>query len=146
VADCGACNFCCKFLDVKSISKPAHMLCWHTTLHGGCAVHAQKSTDPSLTVCDGFKCVWLESQSLEDEARRGTRDMRPDQCHVMFVRDPTDPKLLWVHVDPAHSRVWRLSPVADYLEETIAKGARLEIIVGDNQFSWPETGDARTAS
>lgn len=137
MTDCGACNMCCRLLDVRSISKPAHMLCWHTTLHGGCVVHEKKLTDPALAVCAGFKCVWLESQNL-DESRRGARSMRPDQCHVMFVRDPDDPKLLWVHVDPRYRDAWRTSPVADYLEEVLGKGAKLEVIVGDDLFSLPE--------
>lgn len=146
MANCGACNFCCRVLDIKSLSKPAHMLCWNTGLHGGCSVQHLKTSDPSLAVCAGFKCVWLESQNFEDESRHGSRPMRPDQSHVMFIRDNVDPKLLWVHVDPNHREAWRNMPVSAYLDEVIEKGGHLEIIVGDTSFPWPETVDARPAS
>ena len=142
MADCGACNLCCLLLDVKSITKPAHILCWNTTIHGGCKVHDLKKTDPTLAVCEGFACIWLQSQSLDDTSLHGARSMRPDQCHVMFVRDPTDAKLLWVHVDPKHRDAWRNPGVGNYLEEVLAKGGRLEIIIGDDHFSWPETSVA----
>lgn len=132
MADCGACNVCCRLLNIDSLSKPAHILCWNTTLHGGCKVHHEKPE-----VCSGFKCIWLESQDLEDTSRRGSRAMRPDQSHAMFVRDPTDPKLVWCHVDPNFRNVWREGQVADYLDEVVSKGGHVEVIVGDSQFSLP---------
>jgi hypothetical protein len=137
MTDCGSCNLCCLLLDIKSLSKPAHILCWNTGIHGGCKVQESKGRDPLLDVCAGFACIWLQSQSLDNVSLHGSRSMRPDQCHVMFVRDPTDLKLLWVHVDPKHRDSWREPAVANYLDEVLSKGARLKVIIGDDHFSWP---------
>jgi hypothetical protein len=137
MADCGACNLCCKLLAVPDIGKPARMLCWHTGLHGGCAVHREKETDPKLTACHQWKCVWLASQGLEDETKRGSRMLRPDMCHVVlgpFDRD--DPHLLYVQVDPAYSAAWKNSHVQAYLSEVISKGARIEVIIDEVRFRW----------
>lgn len=134
---CGSCNLCCKLLNVPDISKPALMTCWHTTLHGGCLVHDKKSSDPSLKACEQFYCVWLASQTLDDEAKRGSRAMRPDQCHVLlgpFDRD--NPKLLYVHVDPNYKSAWREPGVTAYLDEICAKGASACIVVGDHHFNY----------
>jgi hypothetical protein len=138
MADCGACNLCCKLLYIEALAKPAQMLCWNTGLHGGCKVQHLKKTDPTLDVCAGFACIWLQSQSFEDESLRGSRMMRPDQSHVMFVRDSVDAKLLWVHVDPAHRDAWRSPHVAAYLDEVASKGGKFHIIVGEDHFPWPE--------
>lgn len=130
---------CCSVLDIKSLAKPAHILCWNTGLHGGCKVQHLKDSDPSLAVCRDFACIWLESQSFDDPSRRGARSMRPDQSHVMFIRDLIDPKLLWVHVDPKHRDAWREPGVGNYLDEVLSKGGRLEIIIGDDHFPWPKS-------
>lgn len=138
---CGSCNLCCTLLQVQDISKPALMTCWHTTLHGGCAVHAQKKTDESLKACDQFMCVWLASQTLEDESLRGNRDMRPDMSHVLLgPMDRDDPKLLYVHVDPAYKSAWRERPVAAYLDDVVSKGGRIIIVIGDNHFEYDGAG------
>src|SRR5260221_13507142 len=115
---CGACNLCCRLLEIKDLGKPSQMLCWHTGLHGGCAVQAEKPTDPKLLACHQFKCVWLASQDLENLAGRGARQMRPDQIHVLFgPYDRDDPTLLYVHVDPAYKDAWLSPSVRTYMDE-----------------------------
>jgi uncharacterized protein len=134
---CGSCNVCCKLLHVPDISKPALMTCWHTTLHGGCAVHDKKQTDPSLKACDQFMCVWLASQTLDDESMRGNRDMRPDMCHVLLgPMDRDDPKLLYVHVDPNYKNAWREPSITKYLHEIVSRGGRAVIVIGEQNFPY----------
>ena len=141
MADCGACNLCCKLLQVPDINKPARMLCWWTDIHGGCQRHKEKETDPSLQACRQFKCVWLASQDHEDETKRGKRFMRPDQTHVVFGPfDREDPLLLYVQVDPEHPSAWKEPHVSAYLEEILSKGAKVEIIIDEIRIRFPEEG------
>ncbi len=143
---CGACNLCCRLLEIKDMGKPAQMQCWHTGIHGGCAVHAQKETDPILRACFQFKCVWLESQTLDDLTKRGTRSMRPDQIHVLFGPfDREDPTLLYVHVDPAHKTAWRNPAVLEYMDEVRRKGGKLCVVVGDHHFMYESMDEAAAA-
>lgn len=128
---CGACSLCCSLLGVPDIGKPARMRCWHTTVHGGCAVHADKGSDPNLLACSQFKCVWLASQDRED---RLPRSLRPDQCHVVLgPQDRNDDTLLYVQVDPAYPSAWKKGLIASYLSERVARGAKLEIIIDETR-------------
>lgn len=141
VLGCGSCNLCCTLLRIDMLGKPAQMTCWHTTIHGGCAVHDQKATDPTLAACHQFRCIWLESQYLDDDDELGRtragRDMRPDQTHVVLgPPDPTDPKHLYVNVDPAHRTAWRAPKVMAYLDEVVSKGGTITVIVGDQHFEY----------
>lgn len=134
MAGCGACNKCCLLLGVPDIKKPAHMLCWHTGLHGGCAVHKEKGSDPTLQACAQFRCMWLESQDLEEE-KQFPRSMRPDQCFVMFgpSKSPDD-TLLFVHVDPARPDAWKEPAIQNYLAGVLERGGQLKIIIGDKEI------------
>src|SRR5215469_417936 len=134
---CGSCNLCCTLLQIPDLMKPALMRCWHTGLHGGCAVHDQKSTDPKLKACEQFMCVWLASQTLDDPTMRGNRAMRPDQCHVLLgPMDRDDPKLLYVHVDPNYKSAWREPYMTQYLNSIVEKGGRAVIVIGDQHFPY----------
>lgn len=133
MADCGSCNLCCLLLDIKSLAKPAHILCWNTGLHGGCAVHKEKPE-----VCAGFKCLWLQSQDYPDPLTRGIRSTRPDQCHVMFIVDPENENHRFCHVDPAHRSAWRQPPVSDYIDKALASGMTIDVVVGDLHIRLPE--------
>lgn len=141
--DCGSCNLCCTLLKVPDLNKPSGMTCWHTTVHGGCAVHAEKQSDPKLLACAQFKCVWLESQLCEEPVKRGTRGMRPDQIHVLFGPfDRDDPKLLYVHVDPEHKTAWKTPHVIQYMEEVYRRDpeAKFCIVIGDRNFAYEPQG------
>lgn len=136
---CGACSLCCKVLQVPDIQKPARMLCWWTTIHGGCQRHNDKLTDPNLLACAQFKCLWLESQDQEVEGLRMSRSMRPDQCHVMFgPQDREDETLIYVHVDPDFPDAWVDLGVLNYLRGIINRGGRVELFVGEERFMFTE--------
>ncbi len=134
MSDCGSCNLCCRLLDIQSLAKPAHILCWNTGLHGGCKVHGKDKPE----VCVGFKCIWLQSQELTDPAARGARWMRPDQCHVMFILDPENHQHRFCHVDPGHRMAWRQPPVSDYIDELLENGITIDVIVGDLHVKLPQ--------
>lgn len=137
MSGCGACNLCCTLLHIPDMGKPPGMTCWHTTIHGGCKVHAEKAIDPQLQACHQFKCVWLASQDHEDESKRGTRAMRPDQIHVVLgPYDRNDPTLVYVHVDPAYKDAWNQPSVRAYMDEQAKKGAKFCVVIGDRHFMY----------
>jgi hypothetical protein len=132
---CGACNVCCKLLQVPDIEKPARMLCWWTSVHGGCQRQAEKDTDPNLLACKQFQCLWLASQFREDAGDKLPRSMRPDQTHVMFgPQDREDSTLIYVHVDPEYPDAWQDSRIQDYLNSILSRGGKVEMIIGETRF------------
>lgn len=138
VHSCGACSLCCKVLQVPDIEKPARMICWWTTVHGGCARHREKTTDPKLLACHQFKCLWLESQ--ERPGYELGRIMRPDQSHVvMGPQDREDNSLLYVHVDPDYPDAWTFDPIFSYLMDIVVRGGKVQMFVGDEKFELKHT-------
>lgn len=138
---CGSCNLCCRLLGVPDINKPGGMLCWWTGLHGGCQRHAEKGIAPDMAACAQFKCLWLADQEKADEERNVQIGVRPDICHVVLgPQDPKDSTLLYVQVDPDFPAAWRQQPIADILENILARGGRLEIIIGDVRVRLPDDG------
>jgi hypothetical protein len=159
--DCGSCNLCCKLLMVPDIHKPANMTCWWTTVHGGCVRHGEKpdpnevdqepgtsvftlrpsqaGKDLALLACASFRCLWLDSQFHEDAELRQMRPMRPDFTHVvMYPETVEEKKLLHVNVDPAFPDAWLRDPVRSYLNDVMAQGAQLEVIIGEHRFEISE--------
>jgi len=133
---CGACSVCCTLLHVPDIGKPALMPCWHTSMHGGCAVQAEKATDPKLMACAQFKCVWLASQDMDEPL---PRSMRPDQTYVLMgPQDRDDDTLLYVHVDPKHQDAWRSGQIDQFLRSRVALGAKLCVVIGERKVYLPE--------
>jgi hypothetical protein len=118
---------------VPDIGKPRLMACEHVGLHGGCAVHKNKQTDPKLQACAQFECLWLSSQDHPNPKFKMPRFMRPDLSHVMFgPQDREDDKLLYIHVDPFHPTAWREPEILDYINNIIlARGGSVELIIGD---------------
>lgn len=134
IPGCGACNLCCRLLAVPDIHKPAQMLCEHTTVHGGCARQAEKTTAPELQACHQFQCVWLASQSSEG---RLPRNLRPDMCHVVLgPKDREKEKYLYIQIDPEFPAAWRAPDVREYLDGATARGWEIEIILGPQHFSF----------
>ena len=135
---CGACNLCCRLLAVPDIHKPARMLCWWTNIHGGCSRQHEKpqTFDPNheLMACAQFECLWLASQAHEDESKRMPRHLRPDQSHiVMGPQDRHDDTLIYIQVDPDHPTAWKEPEIQHHLQGIIARGGRVEVIVGEGQ-------------
>lgn len=131
---CGSCNMCCILLEVRSIGKPSGMRCWHTGVHGGCEVHASKATDPTLAACHHWRCLFLETQRVDDPTIRMNRDLRPDICHVvMGPQDPEDNTLLYVQVDPRHPGSYLKEPVYSYLKGILDRGGKISLIIGSQR-------------
>lgn len=122
---------------VPDIKKPAHMTCWHTNIHGGCAVHKDKETDPSLQACRQFKCLWLASQTHPDETKRKPRQERPDITRVvMGYVDRDDDKLIYIQVDPKFPNAWRHPVVLADLQGIVDRGGKVEIIINEKHFKF----------
>jgi hypothetical protein len=93
----------------------------------------EKSSDPQLLACAQFKCLWLESQSHEDETKRLPRYLRPDISHVVIGPvDRHDDKLAYVQVDPQYPRSWQAPEIKNVLDGIIERGGQLEVILGDD--------------
>lgn len=136
---CGACNLCCKVLGVPDIQKPRNMVCWWTTVHGGCSRHGEKKTAPELEACDTFKCLWLHTQENPDPELRQPMILRPDRTHVMMgPRDPENEALIYVHVDPKHPNAWKHPNVQFYINDFLARGATIKITIGEISVTLPE--------
>lgn len=132
---CGACNLCCKLLRVPDIDKPAQMLCWWTTIHGGCSRQAEKPDTPELQACAQFQCLWLASQTRDDPGEVMPRHWRPDISHVvMGPKDKDNELLLYVQVDPAHPSAWTDPEINTYLRGMVERGCEIEIVLGEQHF------------
>lgn len=135
---CGSCSLCCTLLGVPDIGKAPRMRCWHTTVHGGCAVHGQKASDPKLMACEQFECVWLASQKRPDAM---PRSMRPDQSHVVLgPQDKSDPTLLYIQVDPGNPQAWKQGEMGEYIQQILDRGAKVEIIVDEERLELGRDG------
>lgn len=132
---CGSCNLCCHLLAIPDLAKPARMWCEHALRpHGGCAVHGLKASEPSLAACVSFECLWLQSQRRVDPTERLGIELRPNRCGVvMGPQDQDDPELLYVQVDPDKPQAWKAPLVAEYLDGILARGGRIEVIIGERR-------------
>ncbi len=130
---CGSCNLCCRILHIPLMHKPAHMLCEHTSLHGGCKRQSEKATAPELAACEQFECVWLASQTSEG---RLPRHLRPNLCHVLLTVDHVRDRYLYAQVDPESPTAWRDLTVVEYLDGALARGWEVEISIGDVHFEY----------
>lgn len=96
VNHCGECTECCfrHFILDGNFRKPSNTLCGHCSVGFGCKLYHQR---PSA--CEGFKCIWLKSQSLNDVM---PPELRPDRCGCYFTEDSQggDPLLFEVHGEP----------------------------------------------
>lgn len=154
--DCGSCSVCCKLLRVPDIDKPSGMVCWWTTVHGGCTRQAEKpdptrvefdaetgifslpadqeGKDLALLACAQFQCLWLASQA-RSESEVMPRHWRPDWSHVLLgPKDKDNDLLLHVHVDPEHPSAWKEPEIYGYLCRMVERGCEVEINVGEQRF------------
>lgn len=132
---CGSCSACCTLLGVPDIGKAPRMRCWHTTMHGGCAIHGE-ATKPSA--CKSFKCLWLASQERPDAM---PRSMRPDLSHVVLgPQDKEDSTLIYVQVDAAYPKAWREGEIGEHIQGILAKGLKVEILVGEERLMFGDEG------
>ena len=133
---CGSCSLCCKLLSIPDMGKPARVWCWHAIRpHGGCAVHAQKTTDPTLDACNVFRCEWLRSQDRDDPGERMPREMRPDLCGVLLgPRDHEGGKHLYVHVERERANAWRRDDIAHHIDLVRRNGIGVTVVIGEQHI------------
>jgi hypothetical protein len=125
-------------LNVPDISKPSGMMCWWTTIHGGCIRHKEKQTASELEACGQFMCLWLASQRQTDPELVMGRVMRPDMCHVVIGPDIDLPegRTVFVQVDPQFPTAWKEPRIETYLQRMKGAGVRVEINVGDARWEY----------
>jgi len=51
--------------------------------------------------------------------------------------DRDDPKLLYVHVDPAHPTAWTQPVIMELIEFWLNRGAAIEVIIGEKHVEFP---------
>lgn len=126
---CGDCDLCCRLLEVRSLHKGRNADCRHLHSGGerGCAIYRTRPR-----ACQGFECLWLESQRRTDGWVMPA-EMRPDRSHVV-MGPPRLPKRDWltVHVDPLYPNAWREGKVGEYLRMLVEeRGINLVIYAGE---------------
>jgi len=94
VRACGACNLCCKVLQVESLNKPAGQWCVHVLKGRGCGIHGRHPDD-----CRSFRCGWLDSPELGPE-------WKPEISRFV-VRDERDQRRICIDVDPGYPGAWK---------------------------------------
>ena len=99
---------------VPELYKPAGTPCSKCTLGVGCQIYPERPQS-----CRDFVCGWLQAPYMGPE-------LRPDRCHVVFLRPDRDTILACC--DAEQPEAWRASPVIDMLR-LLAKSFADEIVL-----------------
>ncbi|MDE2578537.1 MAG: hypothetical protein KGL46_07030 [Hyphomicrobiales bacterium] len=110
---CGACNMCCKSLEIEHFNKPMGVLCKHWKDGCGCSIY---ETRPQ--VCRDFECDWKEERSLGPQ-------LRPDKVGTILFEDPDSDDYQAV-CDPSRQMAWRQPLIFKHLVQ-LAKGGQTVI-------------------
>ena len=94
---CGACNLCCKLMEVNELAKPAGTWCAHVIRHGGCGIYESRPN-----ACRVFRCLFLADASLSE-------NWRPSHARFFIHTDP-EARSIFVEVDPGSPMAWRSEP------------------------------------
>lgn len=120
---CGACNLCCKVLQVESLAKPAGRLCEHAMGGRGCAIHGRHPAD-----CQAFACGWLQWEDLGEA-------WKPDVARFLIRNEPSRGRLS-IDVDPEHPDAWRAATyyptIKAWAAAVRAQGACVLVYAGPN--------------
>lgn len=82
--DCGACNLCCKYFEVKDTTKQ-YEWCEHCNISVGCKIHETKPKQ-----CKDFDCMWRDERTPEV--------LYPLTCGF-FIADEGDPASLTIYTE-----------------------------------------------
>jgi hypothetical protein len=130
---CQDCTACCIVLEVKDVNKAYGEPCKHLgkTLFGtGCQIYAERPD-----ACKRYVCLWLDSQR-RDEVASMPENMRPDVSKVVLGWPwGTDRETLHVYPYPDYPDAWRQSPVREYLQMVLRRGAKLVVVLPDKTFA-----------
>jgi len=110
---CGACNMCCKVLEIEEINKPAGPYCPNCNVGTGCAIYASRPT-----VCRDYECLWKSDRGMSAQ-------MRPDRIGTILMEDEDSEEYRAV-CDPEKPFAWRNPLVFKHLV-AIAKSGRVVV-------------------
>jgi hypothetical protein len=119
---CGGCFACCKIPFIRIDANSGGGTCHHCLSNGACGIYASRPKP-----CRDFKCLWLESQSRNDQM---APELRPDRCGVVFTHDTVgnDPLLFEVHRDPVRPDMVNDTIVRAYIDEMQHAGHKAKLI------------------
>lgn len=129
---CQDCTGCCEILEVKSVPKEFYEPCKHlgTTSFGkGCSIYATRPLE-----CHHYVCLWLDSQRRMD-VEKMPESLRPNVCKVVMGWPwSEDRKALYIYPYPGFENHWRFPPVSEYLQNILARGAKVVVVIGDRRI------------
>lgn len=106
---CGACNFCCKVLEIAELAKPAGVWCQHAKPGQGCAIHGSHPAS-----CRAFACQWLLDAAMPEA-------FRPDRSKVVLRMDEAARRIT-ADCEAANPTAWRRQPMYGLLKENARRG------------------------
>ena len=113
---CGACNFCCKVLEIQELAKPAGVWCPNARPGKGCAIHGSHPAS-----CQAFACQWLIDPGMPD-------DFRPDRSKVVLRMD-VEARRITADCEAANPMAWRREPMYGLLKENARRSWALGYLV-----------------
>ena len=69
---CDSCTLCCELLPIKSLNKPANVMC--KFCDKGCKIHKNIPFE-----CGVFECAYYQMD-------RASENLRPDNCKIIFEK------------------------------------------------------------
>ena len=112
--NCGTCTQCCKTMgidrdDGSTLSLPNEW-CPLIEIGVGCRDYENR---PSM--CRGFKCMWLLTQSSEDPKVKFPAEGRPDKCRIVLTTKHDGNTVLAI-VDPHRRDFIKKGKMGGYLQ------------------------------
>lgn len=129
---CQDCTGCCEVLEVKSVPKAFGEECKHlgpTPFGKGCMIYPIRPAE-----CHHYVCLWLDSQR-RPEVESMPEALRPNVCKVVMGWPwSEDREALYIYPYPGHENAWRFPPVSEYLQNILARGAKIIVVIGDKRI------------
>lgn len=125
---CGACNMCCKVLDIEELNKPAGPLCPNCIAGSGCAIYSSRPD-----VCRDYVCLWKSERALSPQ-------LRPDRVGTILMEDEDSDEYRAV-CDPDKPFAWRNPLVFKHLVAIAKTGRTVVAKAGLKSWRIRETGE-----
>ncbi len=125
---CGACNMCCKVLDIEELHKPAGPLCPNCVAGSGCAIYNSRPD-----VCRDYVCLWKSERALSPQ-------LRPDRVGTILMEDEDSDEYRAV-CDPDKPFAWRNPLVFKHLVAIAKTGRTVVAKAGLKSWRIRETGE-----